>query len=401
VSLRDARRAKQADPSIASQLPKGFWNLWVAVAVDLLGFGIIIPLLPLYADSFGASPATIGLLFSSYALAQFALSPWWGKLSDRVGRKPVLMVTIAGSAVGSIVLALAGSVWMLFLGRIIDGMSGASVAVARAAVADSSTPNNRARLMGLMGAAFGLGFIIGPGIGALAALGGLSLPYYVAAVIALINLATVSLRVRETRPAVRSESRVLPGLADRPKPIVRLVVLTFLGITAFSGFEATFALLGEARLDMTAPIIAAVFAALGVVLTVTQAVMVGPLARSIGETNLVRLGLLVNVAGFLITSVASTWPSLALGLVGLAVGQGLTVPAVSSAIAGLSRRGEAGLMLGFQQSASGLARVAGPALGGVLFGAGVPLPYVLGAVLTLGALPLIPAAHMRPSPAET
>ena len=396
----DPRRAKQAEPSITSQLPKGFGTLWVAVAVDLMGFGIIIPLLPLYADSFGASPATIGLLFSSYALAQFALSPWWGKLSDRIGRKPVLMVTIAGSAVGSIVLALAGSIWMLFLGRIIDGMSGASVAVARAAVADFSTPKDRVRLMGLLGAAFGFGFIIGPGIGALAALGGLSLPYYVAAVIALINLATVSLRVRETRPAVQSESRVLPGPANRPKPIMRLVVLTFLGITAFSGFEATFALLGKARLDMTAPIIAAVFAAVGVVLTVIQAVVVGPLARSIGETNLIRLGLSINVAGFLITSVASTWPSLALGLLGLAVGQGLTVPAVSSAIAGLSPRGRSGQMLGFQQSASGLARVAGPALGGLLFGAGIPLTYILGAVLTLAALSLVPAARMQPAPAQ-
>jgi multidrug resistance protein len=400
VNPSDARRAKQAYPSISSQLPKGFGTLWVAVAVDLMGFGIIIPLLPLYADSFGASPATIGLLFSSYALAQFALSPWWGKLSDRIGRKPVLMVTIAGSAVGSIVLALAGSIWMLFLGRIIDGMSGASVAVARAAVADFSTPKDRVRLMGLLSAAFGFGFIIGPGIGALAALGGLSLPYYVAAVIALINLATVSLRVRETRPAVQSESRVLPGPANRPKPIMRLVVLTFLGITAFSGFEATFALLGQARLDMTAPIIAAVIAAVGVVLTVIQAVVVGPLARRIGETNLIRLGLSINVAGFLITSIASTWPILALGLLGLAVGQGLTVPAVSSAIAGLSPRGGAGQMLGFQQSASGLARVVGPALGGVLFGAGIPLPYILGAVLTVAALPLVPAPRMQSAPAQ-
>jgi MFS family permease len=186
----------------------------------------------------------------------------------------------------------------------------------------------------------------------------------------------------------------------RPKPIMRLVVLTFLGITAFSGFEATFALLGKARLDMTAPIIAAVFAAVGVVLTVVQAGVVGPLARSIGETNLIRLGLSINVAGFLITSVASSWPSLALGLLGLAVGQGLTVPAVSSAIAGLSPRGQSGQMLGFQQSASGLARVAGPALGGVLFGAGLPLPYVWGGVLTAAALLLVPAAHMQPAPAQ-
>ncbi|MDH3249670.1 MAG: MFS transporter, partial [Acidimicrobiia bacterium] len=182
----------------SERTPAGFWAVWTTVAMDLLGFGIIIPLLPLYADSFGASPTTIGVLFASYSLAQFVLSPVWGRISDRVGRKPVLVVTIIGSAVGSLVLGLAGSLIVLFVGRIIDGASGASVAVARATVADVATPEQRPRLMGLLGAAFGFGFVIGPVVGSLAALGGPAVPFFLAAAISALNAVATWIRVPET-----------------------------------------------------------------------------------------------------------------------------------------------------------------------------------------------------------
>jgi MFS transporter, DHA1 family, tetracycline resistance protein len=224
--------------------PRGFWAVWTAVAVDLLGFGIIIPILPLYAERFGASPVTIGLLFASYSLAQFVFSPIWGRVSDRVGRRPILLIAIAGSAVGSLTLGLAGSLPMLFVGRIIDGASGASVAVARATVADIADPGQRPRLMGLLGAAFGLGFVIGPSIGALAALGFPGLPFLVAAAISVANLAAGAIRIPETLQSVvvAPES---PGFRSLPSPVLRLVLLTFVGSHRLRGLRSDLLAAGQ------------------------------------------------------------------------------------------------------------------------------------------------------------
>lgn len=374
--------------STRQPIPRGFWPVWTAVAVDLLGFGIIIPLLPLYAERFGASAFTIGLLFASYSLAQFVFSPIWGRISDRVGRRPILLVTIAGSAIGSLVLGLAGSLPMLFVGRILDGASGASVAVARATVSDVANSDQRPRLMGLLGAAFGLGFVIGPSLGALSSLGSPSLPFFVAAGISVLNLIAGAIRIPETlrEPATPAASF---GLRSLPNPVLRVVVLTFVGITAFSAFEATFSLLGSARLAMTETIVALVFAGVGLVLVVTQGGMVGPITRALGESTTIRLGLALNIGGFALLSFAESWGVLVPGLVLLAVGQGLLTPTLSSAVAGMVPE-RAGVALGVQQSAGGLARVVGPALGGALFAAAIPLPYIVAAGLTLIALPIVP-----------
>ena len=181
-------------------LPDGFGTIWSAVALDLVGFGIVLPILPLYAERFDASPATIGLLVASFSLAQFVFSPIWGRVSDRVGRKPVLVLSLFGTAVGSLLTGLAGSLWLLFAARILDGISGASVSVAQAAVTDLAPPSQRPRLLGLLGAAFGLGFVAGPAIGALAALGGPHVPFLVAAALAFVNAVVAAFRLTETRP---------------------------------------------------------------------------------------------------------------------------------------------------------------------------------------------------------
>jgi len=139
--------------------------VWTTVAIDLIGFGIVLPILPQYAERFGAGAAVIGMLSASFSLMQLLFAPVWGRLSDRVGRKPILLLSLFGTATGSLLTALAPALWVLFLGRIIDGISGASVSVAQAAVADLSSPRQRARLMGLTGAAFGVGFVVGPVIG--------------------------------------------------------------------------------------------------------------------------------------------------------------------------------------------------------------------------------------------
>jgi DHA1 family tetracycline resistance protein-like MFS transporter len=148
--------------SVRAPLPRGFGTIWSTVAIDLVGFGIIIPVLPLYAERFGATPAVVGALFASFSVAQLLLAPVWGAVSDRIGRKPVLLLSLAGTAVGSLLTGLAGSLPLLFAGRLLDGASGASVSVGQAAVADVAEPGERARLFGLLGAAFGLGFVAGP-----------------------------------------------------------------------------------------------------------------------------------------------------------------------------------------------------------------------------------------------
>jgi MFS transporter, DHA1 family, tetracycline resistance protein len=361
-------------------LPHGFGAVWSCVALDLVGFGIVLPILPLYAERFGASPATVGLLVASFSIAQLVFSPIWGRVSDRVGRKPVLVLSLAGTAVGSLLMGVADSLWLLFLGRILDGISGASVSVAQAAVADLAPPEQRPRLLGLLGAAFGLGFVAGPAIGALAALRGPELPFLIAAGIASVNALVASRRLPDLRPAPVAD----PDHAAAPplRAIADLVTMAFCSLVAFSAFEATFALFGEDRLGLDEASTGAVFVGVGVLLVVVQSALVHPVVTRLGEGGALRAGLTANAAGLALLAAVDGWPLLvpALGL--LTVGQGLVTPALASAVAGRVDPSRRGLTLGYQQAAGGLARVVGPVLGGLAFQhIGVPAPYVGGAVL--------------------
>lgn len=163
--------------SLRAPLPRGFWVIWSTVAIDMIGFGIVAPILGRYADRFGASGVQVGLLFASFSLAQMVCAPILGRLSDRVGRKPVIVISLIGTALGSFVTGIAGALWVLFVGRIVDGASGASIAVAQSAVVDLGEPDQRARMLGLLGMAFGVGFVVGPALGGLAALGGPHVPF--------------------------------------------------------------------------------------------------------------------------------------------------------------------------------------------------------------------------------
>lgn len=372
--------------------------MWMAVAIDLLGFGIVIPLLPLYAESFDASPTMIGALFASYSLAQFVFSPIWGRVSDRVGRRPVLLVTIAGSMVGSLILGLAGSIVGLFVGRIVDGASGASVGVARAVAADVAEPSERPRLMGLLGAAFGLGFVIGPVIGAVSVVAGPSVPYFVAAGLSLVNLIIGIVRLPETRDVGAAES---PPRGRPVRLVLIFVLVSFVAITAFSAFEATFPLLADRRLALDEGQIALVFAAIGLVLVATQAGLVGVLGRRLHDVTVIRIGLAANIVGFVLLAVAESWPPLAIGLGALAVGQGLVTPALSSAIAAATTPGTSGVALGYQQSAGGLARVFGPLLGGWLFAFGISWPYWVTAAIAAAAVTITFVGIRRPQTMPT
>ncbi len=381
-------------------LPPGFSVIWTTVAIDLVGFGIVLPILPLYAEDLGARATMVGLLVASFSLAQMVCAPLLGRLSDRIGRKPVLIISLLGTAVGSLVTGLAGSVAVLFVGRIIDGASGASVSVAQAAATDLAEPRDRPRVLGLLGAAFGIGFVVGPMIGALASLGGAHVPFFVAAAIALVNAAVAVKRLPETHPA-----HAVPAVAPEPAPtegapalppsmrqaIVRVIVVSFVGVAAFSGFEATFALLGQDRFGLESASIGIVFAGIGVALAIVQGALVGPVSQRLGETAVLRGALVLNVVGLGLLAIGGGWLGLVAALGLLVVGQGLLTPNLSTAVA--DRAGDArGSWLGWQQSAGAGARVVGPLMAGALFEhVGVGAPYALAAGLTVVALALVPA----------
>lgn len=388
------------DPDRRRPFPKGYGVIWTTVAIDLVGFGIVAPILALYAERFGASGFTIGLLFASFSLAQFVCAPLLGRLSDRIGRKPVILLSLFGTAIGSFVTGAAGSLPILFLGRIIDGASGASVSVAQGAVADLASPEDRTRLLGMLGAAFGVGFVVGPAIGSLAALGGTHVPFYVAGTIAFVNGLIAVVRLPETRvvrePASARAEATLDGAA-RAVVLVRLAVVGFLSTAAFSGFEATFSLFADRRFDLTEASVAAVFVGIGIVLVVVQGGLVGRVTMRLGVGVALRAAVACNAAGMVLLALATSWPVLVPALVLLTLGQGLTIPSLTALVverSSLARRGEA---LGFQQSATALARIAGPAVGGALFEhAGVPWPYAAAAALlgmALVALLGVPAVR--------
>jgi DHA1 family tetracycline resistance protein-like MFS transporter len=382
-------------------LPPGFGVIWTTVVIDLIGFGIVLPILPLYAERFGASPYVATTIVASFSLAQFAAAPLWGRLSDRIGRRPVLVMALCGSAIGALLTGLAGSLPLLFLGRVIDGASGSSYAVAQAAATDLADPRDRPRLLGLLGAAFGVGFVAGPIIGGLAALGGRRLPFFIAAGFAAANAIATLVRVPETHkpgtsaPDATTRRFVPPTRVFREaggRAALRLVVLALIGMAAFSGFESTFALLMNRRFDAENGVIYTLFAVIGIVLVYVQARLITKVHHRYSTTVVLRASLASNACGMVLLAIDGGWGTLAPALLFLTVGQGLLGPTLSSSIAGAVRTERRGEALGLQQSASSLGRVLGPIGAGSLFSAvGVGSPYLVAGALLVVAVALVPS----------
>jgi len=374
------------------KFPPGFWIIWSTVALDMVGFGMVVPILGRYADRFGASGFEVGLLFSSFSIAQFFFAPVLGRLSDRIGRKPVIIISLLGTAVGSFVTGAAGALWVLFLGRLLDGASGASVSVAQSAITDIAPPEDRPRLLGMLGAAFGVGFVFGPALGGLASLGGPHVPFYLAGVFALCNAFAAYIRLPETNSHVVNKTVEGVEHPSRRRRFAwnRLTVTALLSGTAFAGFEATFALFGQRRFSLTEGSAAAVFLVVGIMLVIVQGGLIGRLTKAMGSELLLRNGFLILIAGFVVLAFATEWVTLFVALALLALGQGVVIPSLSSVVVDsvpAHRRGEA---LGVQQSAGALSRIIGPAIAGLLFDhAGVAWPYVIGAVLTAGSVVMV------------
>ena len=386
--LKPRKKEQRYGVAERTKFPAGFWVIWSTVALDMVGFGMVVPILGRYADRFGASGFEVGLLFTSFSIAQFFFAPIMGRLSDRIGRKPVIIISLLGTAVGSFVTGAAGTLWLLFLGRFLDGASGASVSVAQSAITDIAPPEQRARLLGMLGAAFGVGFVFGPAIGGLAALGGPHVPFYVAGVFALCNAVAAFIRLPETNQNI-GKARDAVQFASRRRSFAwnKFTITALLSGTAFAGFEATFALFGERRFDLTEGSAAAVFLVVGVMLVVVQGGLIGPLTKAFGSQRLLVAGFATLIAGFLVLSIAEVWVVLFLALALLSLGQGLVTPSLTSVVADTVSPDRRGEVLGVQQSAGALSRIIGPAIAGLLFDhAGIAWPYVVAAVLTGAAL---------------
>ncbi len=365
-------------------LPAGFAALWGAVALDLIGFGIVLPILPVYAERFDAGPATAAMIVAAFSAAQFVAAPLWGRLSDRVGRRPVLIAALIGSTIGSLLTGLAGALWLLFFARVVDGASGTAYSVAQAAVSDIASPAARPRLLGLLGAAFGLGFVAGPIIGSVAALGSDRLPFFIAAALSAANAVLAYRSVPETHtgrssqatPSWRGQLRAASAAG-----LLSLLLVALVTMTAFSAFEGTLALLLDARFELEASSIYGTFAVIGIGLVLVQTQVVGPTIDHLGEQRALMGSLMVTAAGMaLLAPDAAGW-IMGIALALLVLGQGVTSPALSSLV--VDRAGDArGAALGMQQSAGALGRIIGPAAGGLLFEhVGIGWPYGVAAVL--------------------
>ncbi|HYG82096.1 MAG TPA: MFS transporter [Pyrinomonadaceae bacterium] len=347
--------------------------IFVTVFIDLVGFGIVIPVLPFYVEGtkFDASPSTVGLLFASYSVMQLVFTPVLGRLSDRYGRRPVLLISLIGTGVGFLILGFATTLWMLFAGRIIDGISGGNISTAQAYIADVTTPQERAKGMGIIGAAFGLGFIFGPAIGGVLSRWGVHVPFLFAAGLAFANAALLYFTLPETvtpdhpaRVSAAGRGRWSQlARALKQSRLALILVIYFLFVTAFSIMTTTFGLFTMYRFGYDAHDTGWLFVFVGVIGAALQGGLIGRLVRRFGETPLVVAGALLFSASLFFMPLLGPQTGLAtLLLVGaaFAVGNGLATPALTGLASKGAGRGEQGGVLGVTQSVASLSRTVGP-----------------------------------------
>jgi len=376
-------------------LKPGLPVVYFTVFIDLVGFGIILPQLPYYAEAFGATGVWVGALLTAYSAAQFLGASLLGRLSDRIGRRPVLLASLAGSAASLVLSGLATSLVTLVLARALAGLFGGSIAAAQAYVADSTTPKERARYMGFLGASIGLGFVLGPALGAGLARYGFGTAAFVAAGLAAANLVFGLFNLPETNgPDRRDIAPSRPDLSHllaalRHPSMGRLLGATFFATLAFVAMEATFALLGEHRFGLDPSRLGFVFTYVGVVIVVVQGGLVGPLAARFGERTLAVAGALLMAIGLGVLPLAPGLPGALAALGLLAAGQGLTSPILSTLLSRAADEDEQGGTLGLGQSLAAAARAVGPLGAGWLFDRAMVAPYAVAAVAMLLAAFLV------------
>ena len=370
--------------------------LFLIVFIDLVGFGIVIPLLPFYGEHFQADPFTVSLMMATYSLGQFAAAPFWGRLSDTIGRRPVLVVSLFGAVLSYIWMGFASTLWMLFAARLIGGLMAGNISTAFAYIADITTVENRAKGMGLVGAAFGLGFIFGPAIGGILAgpdplNADFQTPAFVAAGLSFVAFVLTVMLLKESLPA---EARAKLSQGPRPnrwkqmqdavnRPgIGLLIAISFLATFVFAGMETTFAMWSRRQMGWGPEQNGYLFAFIGVIAALLQGGAVGRLAKKFGEGNLIVQGAVALALGMLLIPFCTTTEALVGAMLIVAYGFSVINPALNSLISLRTGASEQGMMMGVARSATTLARVVGPAWAGILFAQmGKEWPYYAGMVL--------------------
>ncbi|WP_425999494.1 MFS transporter [Caulobacter sp. DWR1-3-2b1] len=383
-----------AAPSAHS--PRALYVLLLVVFINLVGFGLVIPLLPFYAQSLNAEPWQITALFSAYSLGQFFAEPFWGRLSDRIGRRPVLIVTILANTLAYVALAFAPTLWIAFTIRLVGGFATGNISTIQGYMADVTPPEKRAGRMGLLGSAFGAGFVVGPALGGLLAHPeagplGFQIPLFVAAGLSAIASLGVFLFVVESRspsaPDTPRPHRREALLAARANPVLsRVLLITLVSTMAFAGMESIFGLWTHARFDWGPRQVGLCFAVIGVIASIGQGAVTGRLARRFGEPRVLTVGLSIIAVSLAVTPFAPSGAVVPL-FVGLtAFGQSLVFPCIAALISRATSPHQQGEMLGLNMAGGSLARMGGPLLAGPLFGLNIGGPYWFGALLTLPAI---------------
>lgn len=371
---------------------KRLLNVGLIVLIDMLGFALIVPLLAFYADTFGATELQTGLLVSSYAFMQMLGAPLLGRISDRFGRRPVFLISILGTFIGFLILGFANSLWWLFASRILSGLTAGNISVAQAYIADVTDEKNRARGMGLIGAAFGVGFILGPAIGGTLSVFGFDVPAFVAAGLTFVNLLAVFFWLPESLTEERRAelmSRTSPDvslaalLAALRRPLVGPLLWTRFGFAvAFNAFQTVFPLYALKRFDLTAQQTGYILAYVGVVLVVMQGGLIGPLSTRFKESSLLVAFLGFALAGMIGWALASSVPILLAVLFPMAIGAGSFNALINSAISKAVQPEEVGGMLGFAAGLESGTRIVMPALASYLLGAyGPSTPGYMGSLV--------------------
>lgn len=368
--------ATAAGPVEEKFLTRPLLIIFLTIFIDLVGFGIVIPLLPFYAEEMHATPFDIGILVSSFSLMQFLFSPVWGNLSDRYGRRPILFFTIIGSSIGYWIIGLANVLWMLYAGRILAGIMGGNLSTAQAYIADVTSRKNRAKGMGLFGMAFGFGFIIGPALAGILSRFGHRVPFIFAALLSLGNAILLYFILPESRRpgeggAETRRSR-FADLADafRNKKFGLLTVEYFLVIAAFAMMTTAFAYYMMVKFGYNAEKTGYLLAYVGFLSALIQGGLFGKMANRFGEASLVVFGSLVLVLSlFAVPFVgidAGGLLVLLIGMAGFSLGNSIASPALTSLASKSTSDEEQGKSFGIMQSAASLGRVVGPLLCGVL-----------------------------------
>ncbi|HUI29488.1 MAG TPA: MFS transporter [Candidatus Acidoferrales bacterium] len=373
----------------------------LTVFIDLVGFGIIIPLLPFYAQHFGATPTVIGLLSSSYSVMQFLFVPFWGRFSDRIGRRPIILMSVTGSFISYMIFGFSDSLALLFISRILAGFMGANISTAQAYIADTTSVEERARYMGFIGAAFGFGFMLGPFIGGVLSRISYGAPGFFASGISLANVVLAYFMLPESNPRYsafgiqsRGSARKISWLnvaatqsAFRNHGIRNLVLVFFFYTVAFSILYVAFPLFSKEILKYDAEDNGYFFAYVGMVGIIIQGGAIGRLARRFGEKSLVTAGLAFFVSALVLVPVTRALSTLIVSATLLAVGSAFIAPSLTSLISKYAGTGEQGSTLGVSQSFSSLGRVIGPFLGGFIIGTtGFAWPFLTGAIMIVIAL---------------